>query len=161
MSWRSAQTGSEEAWSPSRGRGMLLLISSVVTIVQTFVDYLYRSNIGGIIVAVMMQQLNQKHPDNYLLAMRILWAPIGLMIICWAIVPESPWFYARHGNKEMALKHMRYLYGGVEGYDFEEEYGIIEATIAHEKAMLQDQPRYIDVFKGPNLVCTHASVNTT
>ena len=41
------------------------------------------SNIGGIVVAVMMQQLNQKHPDDYLLAMRILWAPVGLMIIFW------------------------------------------------------------------------------
>jgi SP family general alpha glucoside:H+ symporter-like MFS transporter len=51
-------------------------------------------------VSVMMQQLNQKHPDNYLLAMRILWAPIGLMIIFWVFVPESPWFHARRGNKE-------------------------------------------------------------
>ena len=39
------------------------------------------SNIGGIVCAVMMQQLNKRHPDNYLLAMRILWAPIALMII--------------------------------------------------------------------------------
>jgi len=112
-----------------------------------------RSNIGGIIVSVMMQQLNQKHPDNYLLAMRILWAPIGLMIVFWAFVPESPWFHARHGNKEKALKAMRQLYGGVKGYDFEEEYGIIERTIAHERSMLQGQPSFMDIFKGLNLVC--------
>lgn len=41
----------------------------------------YRSNVGGIIVAIMMQQLNKTRPDDYLLAMRVLWAPIGLMIL--------------------------------------------------------------------------------
>lgn len=47
------------------------------------------SNMGGIACAVMMQQLNSKYPDNYLLAMKILWAPIVVMIICckWAILP--------------------------------------------------------------------------
>jgi hypothetical protein len=112
-----------------------------------------RSNIGSIIVSVMMQQLNQKHPDNYLLAMRILWAPIGLMIVFWALVPESPWFHARHGDKEKALKAMHQLYGGVKGYDFEEEYGIIEKTIAHERDVLQEAPSVLHVFKGLNRVC--------
>ena len=98
-----------------------------------------------------MQQLNQRHPDNYLLAMRILWAPIALIIVCWAFIPESPWFYARHGNKEKAIKAMKQLYGGVEGYDFEEEYGVIARTIRHEKELLQNELQYVDVFKGVNL----------
>ena len=102
----------------------------------------------------MMQQLNQKHPDNYLLAMRVLWAPIGLMIIFWMFIPESPWFHARRGDKDKAMKSMRQLYGGVDGYDFEEEYGIIARTIEHENQQLQDSPKYIDIFRGLNLVST-------
>jgi hypothetical protein len=113
---------------------------------------LNRSNIGGIIVSVMMQQLNKKHPDNYLLAMRIIWAPVALMIVCWVFIPESPWFYARHGNKEKGIKALKQLYGGVEGFDFEEEYGIIVRTIAHEREVLQEAPSYRHVFKGLNLV---------
>ncbi|GFP57598.1 MFS transporter fmqE [Trichoderma asperellum] len=109
------------------------------------------SNIGGIIVSVMMQQLNKKHPDNYLLAMRIIWAPVALMIVCWVFIPESPWFYARHDNKEKAIKALKQLYGGVEGFDFEEEYGIIVRTIAHEMEVLQEAPSYRHVFKGLNL----------
>ncbi|PON23295.1 hypothetical protein TGAM01_v207822 [Trichoderma gamsii] len=109
------------------------------------------SNIGGIIVSVMMQQLNKKHPDNYLLAMRIIWAPVALMIVCWIFIPESPWFYARHDNKEKAIKSLKQLYGGVEGFDFEEEYGIIVRTIAHEREVLQEAPSYRHVFKGLNL----------
>jgi len=104
----------------------------------------------------MMQQLNQRHPDNYLIAMRLLWIPIGLMIICWIFVPESPWFHARRGNKEKAMKAMKQLYGGVEGYDLEEEYGIIERTIEHERDFLAEVPRYIHVFKGLNLVSATA-----
>ncbi|RQM08300.1 hypothetical protein DH86_00001503 [Scytalidium sp. 3C] len=83
--------------------------------------------------------------------MRILWAPIGLMIIFWIFVPESPWFHARRGNREKALKAMKQLYGGVKGYDFEEEYGIMARTIEHEREMLQDRPKYIHIFKGLNL----------
>lgn len=99
-----------------------------------------------------MQQINARYPDQYLLAMRVLWAPIGLMIICWVFIPESPWFHARHGNKEKALKAMKQLFGGVPDYDYEEEYGIIERTIAHEREMLNDQPKFTQIFKGLNLV---------
>lgn len=128
--------------------------------IRVFADPQNRSGIGGIICSVMMQQLNQKHPDNYLLAMRIIWAPIGLMIVFWAFVPESPWFHARHGNKEKAMKAMKQLYGGVKGYDFEVEYGIIARTIEHEREMLQGKPRYVDVFKGLNLVSAFVPFKT-
>lgn len=126
--------------APNRIRGGLIIFQAVW------------SNVGGIIVSVMMQQLNQKHPDDYLLAMRILWAPIGLMILFWAFVPESPWFHARKGNKEAAMKSLRQLYGNVEGYNFEEEYNIIANTIEHEAEFLAHKPSYLDVFKGINLV---------
>lgn len=106
-----------------------------------------------------MEQLNQKHPDNYLLAMRVLWAPVGLMIVFWAAIPESPWFYARHGSKEKAVKAMKQLYGNVKGYDFEVEYGIIERTIQHERQLLHHKPRYVDIFKGRNLVSAYIVCN--
>jgi hypothetical protein len=137
------------AWSLSKQSGKLLLPAAPPIILSNEQN---RSNIGGIVCSVMMQQLNQKHPTNYLLAMRLLWIPIGLMIIFWIFVPESPWFHARRGNKEKALKAMRQLYGGVEGYDFEEEYGIIERTIEHERDFLEEAPKYVHVFKGLNLV---------
>lgn len=111
-----------------------------------------RSQLGGIIVSLMMQQLNQKHPNDYLIAMRVLWAPIGAMILFWVIVPESPWFHARRGNKEAAMKSLRRLYGNIPAYDFEEEYGIITHTIEHEAGLLGQRPRYRDLFKGVNKV---------
>lgn len=50
------------------------------------------------------------------------------------------------------MKSLRWLYGGIDGYDFEEEYGIIARTIEHEKAQLEDEPRFIHVFQDLNLV---------
>jgi SP family general alpha glucoside:H+ symporter-like MFS transporter len=143
--------------APNRIRGGLILFQAVW------------SNIGGIIVSLMMQQLNKKHPNDYLIAMRVLWAPIGLMILCWAcksthqlttfshtddgqVIPESPWFLARKGNKEGAMKALRTLFGNVQGYDFEEEYSIIERTIQHELDTQDHKPAYMDVFRGTNLV---------
>ncbi|KAJ5377257.1 uncharacterized protein N7496_004666 [Penicillium cataractarum] len=110
-----------------------------------------QSNAGSIISAVMMQQLNESHPDNYITAVRIIWAPIGLMIFFFIFVPESPWFYVRRGDKEKAMKSLRWLYGNVEGYDFDEEYNIIAKTIEHEREALAAEPKYIHLIQGVNL----------
>ncbi|KAK8147894.1 hypothetical protein G3M48_000772 [Beauveria asiatica] len=125
--------------SPNRIRGGMVTFQAVW------------GNIGGIICSVMMQQLNQTYPDNYLLAMRILWAPLGLMILCWVFMPESPWYYALKGDKERAMKAMVQLYGGIEGYNFEGEYGTVARTIEHEREVLQAAPSCLHVFQGLNL----------
>lgn len=114
---------------------------------------------GAIITSVMMERLNVTQPYDYLIAMRILWAPIVLMLPLWAFVPESPWYFARLGRREKALKAMRHLYGGVEGYDYDEEYSIILRTIEHEKSLLQEAPRYRDVLRGLNLVSMSQTVS--
>ncbi|CAH0045348.1 unnamed protein product [Clonostachys solani] len=109
------------------------------------------SNIGNITCNVMMQELNKRHPLNYTLPLRILIAPVVLMMFFWAFVPESPWHHTRRGNKEKAMKSLRQLYGGVEGYDFEQEYDIIAKTIQHEKEFMEEEPGFLHVFKGVNL----------
>ena len=106
----------------------------------------------------MMQELNRRHPLNYTLPLRILIAPVVLMIFFWAFVPESPWHHTRRGNKDKAMKSLRQLYGGVEGYDFEQEYDIIAKTIQHEKEFMAEEPGFLHVFKGVNLVRYDSSI---
>jgi SP family general alpha glucoside:H+ symporter-like MFS transporter len=50
------------------------------------------------------------------------------------------------------MTSLRKLYGNVEGYDFEEEYSIIERTIIHERDVLVHKPTYLDCFRGVNRV---------
>ena len=86
--------------------------------------------------SLMLQILNKKHPYDYTLPLRVVWGPIGAMIIFFLILPESPWNLARRGKKEEAIKSLRRLYSTVPGYDFEEEYAIIERTLEHEHRVL-------------------------
>ena len=67
-------------------------------------------------------------------------------------MPETPWYYGRRGNKEGAFKSMRRLYSNIPDYDYEEEYGIIIRTIAHERELLAEvqHQSWSAVFRGLN-----------
>ena len=84
----------------------------------------------------MLQVVNQKHPDFYLLPIYTMWGLAGIMIVCIIVVPESPWFLARRDRPEAAKKSLRRLNGTVPGYDVDLEYEIIKRTLAHEQLVL-------------------------
>ena len=112
----------------------------------------YRQQIGSITCSVMMDILNQKYPQRWLLAVYIEYAMIGIMFLCYIFIPETPWYFARRGDREGAMKSMRRLYGNIPDYDYEHEYGIISRTIAHEKemnAIAKAQP-WSEIFRGLN-----------
>lgn len=111
-----------------------------------------RQGFGGIIQNVMMYLINKNHPTDYILALRVIWAPVGLIFFCFAFIPESPWFYVKRGNTEAAMKSLKKLYGNVDGYDFAEEMAIIENTIVHEINKVNNSPSFKQVFQGNNLV---------
>ena len=83
----------------------------------------------------MIQIVNKKFPYYWQLPVYVLWGPISVVLIIIAVLPESPWYHARRGNREAAIKSLKRLYGGVIGYNCDEEYVIIERTLAHEKRM--------------------------
>ena len=102
----------------------------------------------------MLYVANNKYPNDYLLPVYTCWGLAGVMAVCIIVIPESPWFYARQGRQEDALKSLRSLNKGVKGYDFEEEVGIIFRTLAHEKVLNEalGKSEWRDVFTGVNLV---------
>ena len=57
------------------------------------------------------------------------------------------------------MNSLRKLYGNVDGYDFEEEYSIIERTIIHERDVLVHKPTYLDCFRGVNRVSRATAVH--
>lgn len=100
----------------------------------------------------MMTMVNRNHPDFWLLPIYIEYGLIAVMLGCYVCLPETPWYYGRRENREGCFKSMRRLYGNVEGYDYEEEYGIILRTIAHEKELLAEAKTqsWTQVFRGLN-----------
>lgn len=100
----------------------------------------------------MMTMVNRHHPQFWLLPIYIEYGLIALMLGCYLVLPETPWYYGRRENREGCFKSMKRLYGNVEGYDYEEEYGIILRTIAHEKELLAESKSqsWTHVFRGLN-----------
>lgn len=100
----------------------------------------------------MMTMVNRHHPQFWLLPIYIEYGLIALMLGCYVLLPETPWYYGRRENREGCFKSMKRLYGNVEGYDYEEEYGIILRTIAHEKELLAESKSqsWTQVFRGLN-----------
>ena len=99
-----------------------------------------------------MKVVNDKHPRAWQIPIKAEFGITALIIVAYAIIPETPWYYARRNEKEKGLKAMRRLYFNVEGYDYEEEWGIIMRTIAHEREeydAAKSQP-WSDCFTGLN-----------
>ncbi|KAL1409207.1 hypothetical protein Q8F55_006040 [Vanrija albida] len=123
---------------PNRIRGTVIAFAS-------FWNYT-----GTLLAKVMGFTLNKQHPFNWQLPVRALWGPVGLMLLCFLPLPESPWFYARRGDKEKAFKSMKTLYTGIEGYDREEEYGIMMRTLEHEREVAAQGIPWLAIFQGTN-----------
>lgn len=125
---------------PTRIRGLVLSAA------------IFWGAIATLLASVMMNELTKRFPLNWHLPIYATWGPVGFMLLCFIVVPESPWFYARHGNKEKAIKALQKLYSGVEGYDYEEEYSIILRTVEHERAQLRANKAsgWNDLWKGTN-----------
>lgn len=126
--------------APVRCRGAMIAIGMVW------------QSIGSITCSVMMTMVNRNHPDFWLLPIYIEYGLIAVMLGCYVCLPETPWYYGRRENREGCFKSMKRLYGNVDGYDYEEEYGIILRTIAHEKEMLAEAKTqsWTQVFRGLN-----------
>lgn len=116
------------------------------------VNRLLRYAIGGITASVMMSLTNKNQPYYWQLPVYVEMGLIGLMGICFLIVPETPWYYGRRGNKEGCFKAMQRLFGNVEEYDKEEEWGIITRSIEHERQMIAESSSmsWSSIFRGTN-----------
>ena len=110
------------------------------------------SGLIGIVFSAMMYITNLKYPYFYKLPIYVLWGLSGMMLAFIVFVPESPWTYARRGDREKAQKVMKRLYGNIEGYDYEEEWLIILRTLEHEKEVMREQgaTKWKDLFIGMN-----------
>lgn len=80
------------------------------------------------------------------------WGHIGLMLIIYLVLPESPAWCASRDKPERAKKSMRFIYRGVDGFDADAQYEVLATTIAHEKAVAEENKsiQWWSIFKGVN-----------
>jgi hypothetical protein len=110
----------------------------------------------------------RRDPLNYKTAILTQWAQVALMGIIYVVIPESPcecglaftrlythlflgWF-VKKGMKEKGMKTLNRLYGKISGYDAEEEYEILAATIKAEEAwaLANKEIAWQAIFRGVN-----------
>ncbi|WVQ72838.1 hypothetical protein IAR50_002399 [Cryptococcus sp. DSM 104548] len=134
--------------APTRVRGTLLS------------SYGWSYSLGQLFVAIALQIVNVTDSYAWKKAIYSEWVFMGLWLIAMPFMPESPWFYARNENETSAKAVMARLYKGVEDYDIDREYIVMQTEIQHEKenAESNSQVAFRDIFRGVNLWRTMASV---
>ncbi|OKP13313.1 hypothetical protein PENSUB_1044 [Penicillium subrubescens] len=61
------------------------------------------------------------------------WVQIGIMIIIYVFLPESPAWCATRGDGERVKKELLKLNRGVKDYNLEQQYELLILTVEHEK----------------------------
>ena len=121
-------------------------------------SYGWGFSIGQLLSSVALQVVNKTDPTNYLKAIYSEWVPLGLWIILLVFMPESPWYYARKGQAEKAIKTLNRIYKGVDDYDAEREYAVMVREIEQEQELreIQSKTAWMDLFRGVDAV-SHVS----
>ncbi|KAF4969545.1 hypothetical protein FSARC_3228 [Fusarium sarcochroum] len=124
--------------APVRIRGGLLMC------------YSFWWTLGSFLTHVTLQRMSKTHPSNWLTPIYTQWAQVGLMLIIYLFLPESPAWLATKGREEKAKKILRWLHRGVEGYDVDHQYHLLELNIEHETAVAAEQRKenWTDIFRG-------------
>ncbi|KAK8846508.1 hypothetical protein IAR55_005594 [Kwoniella newhampshirensis] len=133
--------------APTRVRGFLLMM------------YNFWFSVGGFFAPVALQVMSTYAPDNFRTPIYTQWAQIGIMLIIYIILPESPMWCASRGLEDRAKKSMRWIYRGVEDFDADQQYETYALTVAHEKAVAAatGREKWYAIFQGSNLRRTLAS----
>ncbi|WWC91437.1 uncharacterized protein L201_006383 [Kwoniella dendrophila CBS 6074] len=133
--------------APTRVRGFLLMM------------YNFWFSVGGFFAPVALQVMSKYAPDDFRTPIYTQWSQIGLMLIIYIFLPESPMWCASRGLEDRAKSNMRRIYKGVEGFDVDEQYQALALTIEHERAVAAaaGREKWYAIFQGTNLRRTIAS----
>ncbi|KAJ5875474.1 uncharacterized protein N7473_012821 [Penicillium subrubescens] len=126
--------------APTRIRGGLLMC------------YSFWWTLGSFFAQVALQHLSKDDPTNYLTPIYTQWAQIGLMILIYVFVPESPAWCVNAGKYDQAKKHLLRLNRGVPNYDLERQFQVLVMAVEHEREVAAEQRRekWYAIFQGTN-----------
>lgn len=136
--------------APSRIRGGLLMAYSLWW------------TLGSFFAQVALQHISRSAPTNYLLPIYTQWAQLGLMLIIYIAVPETPLWCISVGKMEMAKKMLRRLHRGIENYDVDHQTHVLTMALEHERALAIEQRRekWYAIFRGTDGLRTVISLWT-
>lgn len=124
--------------APARIRGGLLMA------------YNFWFGLGNFFAPVALQVLSKVDRDDWLTPVYTQWAQIGLMLLIYLFVPETPAWCASRGYETRAKKSLRILNWKVEDYDEDQQYRLLAMTVEHEMevARASNSVKWYSIFKG-------------
>ncbi|KAH8691383.1 hexose transporter [Talaromyces proteolyticus] len=110
--------------------------------------------VGQLFASVALNRLNASSPYDFRTPIYTQWAMIGVIIIIFVFIPETPWWLVSKGKMESARKVLQKYNGNVQGYDVQEQISIMSNTIEEERyiASLNSEEGTWSVFRGRNLI---------
>lgn len=136
--------------APNRVRGSLLMLYSFWWTVGSFFSY------------IAIQTMAKRQPYHWLEPIYTQWAQIGIMLLIYTFLPESPAWCVGAGKLDRAKKELRKLNGNVPGYDVDQQIEVLCLAAEHERAVAVEQNRehWTAIFRGTNGMRTLISLWT-
>ncbi|KAL4900635.1 hypothetical protein BDW74DRAFT_182470 [Aspergillus multicolor] len=136
--------------APVRIRGTLLMAYSLWW------------TLGSFFAQVALQHLSRSNPTDFRTPIYTQWAQLGLMLIIYLVVPETPAWCVNAGKLDRAKKELLKLHRGVDNYDVDHQLQVLVMTAEHERALAVEQRRehWYEIFRGTNGLRTVISLWT-
>ncbi|OCF31052.1 hypothetical protein I317_06846 [Kwoniella heveanensis CBS 569] len=109
-------------------------------------------SLGGLMANVTLKVRSDSHPLDYKTPIYTQFGMIGLSIIIFVFLPESPWWLVSKGKLDKARSTLEKKFAHIPGYDINRELGIIEATIEQQREWDRETKAHgpLAILKGLN-----------
>lgn len=88
---------------------------------------------GQFFAPVALQVFSKSDADNFRIPIYTQWSQIGLMLIIYIFVPESPAWCVTRGKTEQAKKGLHQFHWEIKDYNIEQQYQLLVLAIDHEE----------------------------
>ncbi|KAF5241036.1 hypothetical protein FANTH_9253 [Fusarium anthophilum] len=124
--------------APVRIRGGLLIA------------YSFWFALGAFFAPVALQVHSKVDPDDWRTPIYTQWSQIGLMLIIYLIVPETPAWCATRGYSDRAKKSLRRLHWEINDYDVDYQYELLSMAVNHEIEVAREanKEKWYNIFRG-------------
>ncbi|PKX94853.1 putative MFS alpha-glucoside transporter [Aspergillus novofumigatus IBT 16806] len=121
-----------------------------------------QSTVPAYISEVALQHLSRSDPTDYLTPVYTQWAQLGVMLLIYLLVPETPAWCVSAGKLDRAKKELLKLHRGVKDYDADHQLQVLVLAVEHERAVAIEQRRekWYAIFRGTDGLRTVISLWT-
>jgi hypothetical protein len=124
--------------------------------------YSFWWTLGSFFAQVALQHLSRSDPTDYLTPVYTQWAQLGVMLLVYLLVPETPAWCVSAGKLDRAKKELLKLHRGVKDYDADHQLQVLVLAVEHERAVAIEQRRekWYAIFRGTDGLRTVISLWT-